>query len=100
MKTSGGEVLARVDLRKSEEISRPWIEREDAWITYGSGPSLEDAVRTATRDMVALLGSKLALTKEDAFMLVCATGDVRIGQSSFIKGVNMTARVVMPKLPK
>ncbi len=95
---ASGEVVARIDLRKDGAIARPWIERESSWITYGHGVSLEDAVRTATRDMVALLTSKLAIDKEDAFMLVCSTGDVRVGQSSFIKGVSMTARVVMPKL--
>ncbi len=95
-----GEVLARIDLKKGDRIPRPWIERENAWITFGSGATLEDAVRTATRDMVALVSRRTGLDKEDAFMLVSATGDVRIGQSSFIEGVNMTARVVMPKIPR
>lgn len=97
---TSAEVQARFSLRKDERISRPWIEQENRWITYGSGPTLEEAIRTATRDMVALLGTKLGLDKEDAFMLVSATGDVRIGQSCFISGINMTARVVMPKIQK
>lgn len=97
---AGGAVLARVDLRRGEQAARPWLEREDAWITYGCGPTLEEAIRTATRDMVALLGSKLGLDRESAYMLVSATGDLRIGQSAFIPGLGMTARVVMPKISR
>lgn len=97
---AGGTVLVRIDLRKGEPVARPWMERDDAWISYGCGMTLEEAIRTATRDMVALLGRKLGLDKESAFMLVSATGDIRIGQSSFIPGVEMTARLVMPKLTR
>jgi amidase len=97
---AAGEVIVRIDLRKGERIARPWMERADAWITYGCGSTLEEAIRTATRDMVALLGRRLNLDREAAFMLVSATGDLRVGQASFIPGVGMTARVVMPKIRK
>ena len=97
---AAGAVVARVDLRRGNRIARPWLERGDSWITYGCSLTLEDAIRTATRDMVALLGSRLGLNKETAFMLVSATGDLRIGQSAFIPGLGMTARVVMPKISR
>ena len=97
---ANGEVLACVGLMKGERIARPWVERSDAWITYGCSQSLEEAIRTATRDMVVLLGSRLGLDKETAFMLVSATGDLRIGQSAFIPDLGMTARVVMPKITR
>jgi amidase len=97
---ANGEVKTRIDLVKKEKIDRPWMEHRTKWITYGAGATLEEAIRTATRDMVTLLSHRLGLDKEEAFMLVCATGDVRIGQSCFISGINMTARVVMPKIQK
>ena len=95
-----GEVRARFSLNKDERISRPWIEHKNKWITYGSGAALEEAIRVATRDMVNLLSIKLGLDKEEAFMLVSATGDIRMGQCAFMSGVGMTARVVMPKIRK
>jgi len=95
-----GEVRARFSLNKDERISRPWIEHKNKWITYGSGAALEEAIRVATRDMVNLLRTKLGLDKEEAFMLVSVTGDIRMGQCAFISGVGMTARVVMPKIRK
>ncbi|HEX9015517.1 MAG TPA: acetamidase/formamidase family protein, partial [Chloroflexota bacterium] len=44
---AAGEVVARIGLLKGETISRPWLERDGSWITFGHAPALEDAVRMA-----------------------------------------------------
>jgi amidase len=92
-----GEVTVRVDLVPSVAPARPWIETDDAWITTGSGPMLEDAVEMAVEEMTRLRMERFTLSRTEAFLLVSARGDVRIGQCARIRGLDATAYAVFPK---
>ena len=92
------EVTVGIELIKDESIPRPWIETADAWITTGDAPKLEDAITIACEEMANLLQRKLAISFEDAYLLMSATGDVRIGQVCNPNNFPSTIRVVFPKI--
>ena len=77
--------------------ARPWFETADAWLTYGTAPDLEDAVRIAVAEMASFLVARLGISRPEAFLLITARGDVRIGQSARC-GIDQTVRVLFPKL--
>ena len=85
-----------IDLAKGRGIKRPLLETPSAWITCAAAPSLLDAVRIATRDMVGLLSTQLGLAREDALLLVSACGDARIGEACG-SDVPATAWVSVPR---
>ena len=93
---SGG-VTVRVEVIPGAAPKRPWIETADAWISTGSGPTLENAVEMAVESMTHLLVDRLSLDRTAAFLLVSASGDVRIGQCARIPGLDATAYLVFPK---
>ena len=92
-----GVVTVRVDIDPGAGSARPWIETEADWITTGSGPTLEDAVEMAVEELNSLLMRQLDLSRTEAFLLISARGDVRIGQCARIKGLDATAYAVFPK---
>ena len=92
-----GDVTVQVDVEPGAAPARPWIETDSDWITTGSGPSLDDAVEMAVEELTRLLMTRLALSRTDAFLLVSARGDVRIGQCARIRGLDTTAYAVFPK---
>src|SRR5688572_14155437 len=92
-----GEVTVRVDLVPGAAPARPRIETADDWITTGNGPTLEDAVEMAVEELTQLLMARLGLTRTEAFLLVGARGDIRIGQCARIRGLGTTAYAVFPK---
>lgn len=91
----GGVTTVRVDLIKGRVWPRPWLETADHWMTTAWGSPIEAAIKTAVRDMVDFLAEKLGVRREDAYMLISARGDVRIGQAC--GGVDATLRVLYPK---
>ena len=93
-----GEVTVRVDLVPGAAPARPWIETAADWITTGSGPTLEDAVEMAVEELAQLLMTRFGLSRTEAFLLVSARGDVRIGQCARIRGLDATAYAVFPKV--
>jgi len=92
-----GEVTVQVDVIPGAAPARPWIETATDWITTGSGPNLEDAVEMAVEELTGLLSSRLGLSRTEAFLLVSARGDVRIGQCARIPGLDATAYALFPK---
>ncbi len=94
----GGAVTVQVDVEPGAAAARPWIETADDWITTGSGPSLEDAVEMAVDELTSLLMARFGLSRTDAFLLISARGDVRIGQCARIRGLSATAYAVFPKV--
>ncbi|MDP8922681.1 MAG: acetamidase/formamidase family protein [Chloroflexota bacterium] len=92
-------VRVRIDLVKGTRLDRPWYETADAWMTWGAAPDLEEAVRQAVAHMASFLQARLGVTRAEAFLLVTARGDVRIGQSARC-GIDQTARVLFPKLAR
>jgi amidase len=95
-----GEVTVRVDLVPGAAFTRPWIETADDWVTTGSGPTLEDAVEMAVEELTRLLMPRFQLSRTEAFLLISARGDVRIGQCARIRGLEATAYAVFPKSVK
>ena len=92
------DVRVRLGVVKGAAPQRPLIETAQAWMTCASAPALQDAVRLATRDMVDLLARRLRISREDAFLLATAAGDVRIGQAC-ASTLDSTARMSFPKIP-
>jgi amidase len=92
------EVTVRVELIKGEAISRPWIETADSWIATGDAPKLVDAITIACEEMAKFLQRKLSVSFEEAYLLMSAIGDVRIGQSCDPDRFPATIRVVFPKI--
>jgi amidase len=92
------EVRVRVELLKHETIARPWIEFPDRWITTGDGAGAAEAIRTAAEEMACLLMHRLALSADDAYMLLSIRGDARISQCAEPTMFPATARMIMPRL--
>lgn len=93
-----GEVRVRVELRKGADIRRPWIEFPECWITTGDGPGITEAIRVAADEMARFLMRRLALSADEAYMLLSIRGDVRVSQCAEPTMVAATARMVMPRL--
>lgn len=99
--TGGGldiaaDVTVRVDVRRGLDWSRPVIESRDSWWTCANAGTIEGAVRQATSDMVVMMSKALRITREEAFILVGAAGDARLGQAAGLE-VDVTAALAMPK---
>jgi amidase len=92
-----GETTARIDLIEGAAPKRPWMETETDWIGTGQGETLEIAVEEAVDQLTGILQEKLDLTRTEAFLLVSARGDVRIGQAARIKGCDATVYALFPK---
>lgn len=92
-----GEVTVRVNVLKGQAPERIWVETPDDWATTGQGESLDDAVRQAVEGMTSFLMKRFDLDKTEAFLLVSARGDVRVGQCARIPGCDATAYVLFPK---
>ena len=92
-----GEVTVRVDVVPGAGSSRPWIERAGDLVSTGSGATLEDAVEMAVEGVTRLLIARFQLSRTEAFLLISARGDVRIGQCARIEGLEATAYAVFPK---
>ena len=93
----GAEVRVRVELDAGAAPDRPWIETAEAWITTGSGTTLDDAVAVAVGELCRLLMARFGLSRTEAFLLVSARGDVRVGQCARIPGLEATAYAAFPK---
>lgn len=92
-----GEATVRVTLIKKAAPRRIWLETAEDWITTGQGADLDDAVKEAVEEMTRLLMEQFELDRTEAFLLVSARGDVRIGQAARIPGCDETACVRFPK---
>lgn len=92
-----GEATVRVTLIKKAAPRRIWLETATDWITTGQGATLDDAVKEAVEEMTRLLMEQFELDRTEAFLLVSARGDARIGQAARIPGCDETAYVCFPK---
>ena len=92
------EVTARIELSKGTAPGRVWIETADAWVTTGHAPTLEAAVEIAVEELCTILRANLRVTRTEAFLLISARGDIRIGQCARIPGLDATAYAVFPRL--
>jgi amidase len=93
-----GEVTLYAELRKGTRLRRPWFETAGAWMTFGCAPTVEAAQREALGHMASLLAERVGVTRTQAYLLLTARGDVRIGQAADC-GLDHTVRVLFPKIP-
>jgi amidase len=91
------DVRVRLSLAKGMGNQRPMVEAAREWVTCASASTLQEAVNLATNDMVEFLAGRLGISREDAYLLVTAQGDVRIGQACG-SATDSTARMVFPKV--
>ncbi len=81
-------------VRKDLHLTWPRAETPTAWITMGIDDDLTEAAKIATREMIDFLATTKKMTREDAYMLTSAAGNLVITQVvDGPKGVH----VMMPK---
>ena len=77
-------------LRDDLSSAYPRAETPSHLITMGMDPDLDRCAEMALRDMMALLGERAGLSREDAYTLCSLAGDLRITQTvNGCKGVHM-----------
>ncbi len=67
-------------VRKDLHLTWPRAETPTDWITMGMDDDLTEAAKIATREMIDFLATTRKMTREDAYMLVSAAGDLIITQ--------------------
>jgi amidase len=88
------EVTITLDIIKDKRIRRPRILARERFMTIASAETLEQAVKTATRDMVDLLVEEKGLNDDEAYLLITVKADVEICQ---VVDPLMTVRVAMDR---
>ena len=81
-------------VHKRTGLAMPRAETPTHWITMGMDPDLDQCLAIALRDMIALLGERAGLSREDAYTLCSLAVDFRVTQT-----VNVS-RGVHAMLPK
>lgn len=91
-------VPARVEITFSTHrgvlLRRPLLETSEEWMTVASAPTLDEAVRLAAEDMIALMAKATGVALPDAYMLLSIAGHLRISQ---VVDPLMTARMTIAK---
>jgi acetamidase/formamidase len=87
----------RLTLRKDIRLDYPRAETPDHYMTMAMDPDLDQCVVRALRDMIALLGEKRNLSREDAYTLCSLAADLRVTQTvNGSKGIHcMIAKAVV-----
>ncbi len=70
----------RLTLRKRMAIDLPRAETPTHLITMGFDEDLDDAAKTALRQMITLIGERMGLGREDAYMFCSLAVDMRVTQ--------------------
>lgn len=91
---SEGEVVLRVELSDDLNVTDPVVVTPEDVVVCGAAETIDDAIRLATRNTIALLKQELGLSHADA-CIVCSIGcDIRLSQvTNALKG----AKVVIPR---
>ena len=70
----------RLTLRKDMQFDLPRAETPTHQITMGFNEDLDDAAKTALRQMITLIGERVGLGREDAYMFCSLAVDMRVTQ--------------------
>jgi acetamidase/formamidase len=70
----------RLTLHKGLDIDLPRVETPTHWITMGFNEDLDDAAKTALRQMITLIGERMGLGPEDAYMFCSLAVDLHVTQ--------------------
>ena len=77
-------------LRDDLDLCYPRAETPSDYITMGMDPDLDRCAEMALRDMIALLGEKDGLSRENAYTLCSIAGNLRVTQTvNGCKGIHM-----------
>jgi acetamidase/formamidase len=68
-------------LHKGLGLAYPRAETPTHYVTMGMDPSLDQCAVMALRDMIALVGEKRGLSREDAYTLCSLAADLRVTQA-------------------
>jgi acetamidase/formamidase len=71
----------RLTLRKDMRLDYPRAETPEHYLTMAMDPDLDQCVVRALRDMIALIGEKRTLSREDAYTLCSLAADLRVTQT-------------------
>ncbi|MFK8251352.1 acetamidase/formamidase family protein [Ancylobacter terrae] len=76
-------------VRKDMKLTTPRAEKADSWVTMGFNEDLDDAVKEALRDMIALIRAHSGLSAQDAYTLCSLAADLRVTQTVDVnKGIH------------
>jgi amidase len=89
-----GEVTVRVTVLKSISLPLPMLDEGGSIMTIASDQLLDDAAKTATKNMHHFLITKLNMDLHEAGMLLSLLGELKICQ---VVDPLMTARMELPK---
>jgi acetamidase/formamidase len=87
----------KLTLRRDLRLDYPRAETPTHYMTMAMDPDLDQCVVRALRDMIALLGEKRNLSREDAYTLCSLAADLRVTQTvNGSKGIHcMIAKTVV-----
>ncbi|MES1973466.1 MAG: acetamidase/formamidase family protein [Pseudomonadota bacterium] len=74
------DVLFQIILRKDFKFPSPLLETKDCWIVHGFGADLDQAMKSASLDMIHLLHEHQGLSKVDAYSLMSIAADFGVTQ--------------------
>ncbi|WP_077624622.1 acetamidase/formamidase family protein [Sediminibacillus massiliensis] len=89
-----GRATVTLDVLKQKKLQHPMLENEEVVTQIVSAPTLDEAVRTATEEMVDRIVENSNLTVSEATMLMSAAGQAEICQ---VVDPLITARFVVRK---
>lgn len=96
---TGVEINAEVEFRVESLFCGShgfvWIETADEVVATGSAPAVDQAIKLAVERLVGLVVERHSVSKTEAFMLISARGDVKVGQCC--GGLDMTAYAAFPR---
>ncbi|MEM1160155.1 MAG: acetamidase/formamidase family protein [Pseudomonadota bacterium] len=80
----------RLTVRKDMSLTMPFAENATHLISMAFHESLDEAMRRALRQMIAMVAERIGITRGEAYMLLSLAGDLRISQVvDGEKGVHM-----------
>jgi acetamidase/formamidase len=85
----------RFDLEKQTGLAAPQLETDEAWMTFGAAPTVEEAARQAVRAILGIIRARSGVDEPTAYAIASQCVDVRINQ--LVNRPNMGVRAVLPK---
>jgi acetamidase/formamidase len=74
------DVLFQIILRKDFQFPSPLLETNDCWIVHGFGDDLDQAMKSASLDMLHFLTEHQGLSKVDGYSLMSVAADFGVTQ--------------------
>jgi acetamidase/formamidase len=74
------DVLFQIILRKDFSFPSPLLETDDCWIVHGFGADLDEAMKSASLDMLHLLTEHQGLSRTDGYSLMSVAADFGVTQ--------------------